>query len=547
MTGNDVVILVGPNNAGKSATLRAIDRKIADMSAPSPVLKELTIETSGSSKDLLDWLNGWAFKTQDSTQWNTIFRAFGTLIQFPMSTVNWDQSKSGIRGLTRCFCHFLTADERLNICKPAPAFYALKEGPSHPIQNIYRDDTLERKLSDAFRAAFGLDLVVHRSAGKEIPIYVGERPVPLAGEDRVSKGYVERLEKLPLLHEQGDGMRSFAGVLLATSVGNENIILLDEPEAFLHPPQARHLGSTLVRNRPIGRQVIIATHSTDVLRGVLDTGSPDVRVVRIRRNGNVNSVCALDNDKIKELWGDPLLRYSNILDGLFHEGVILCESDSDCRFYAAIMDSIVGEKGATAKRPDLMFTHCGGKQRLPMVLRALKEVDVPVRAVADFDILNSEQPLKDVVGALGTDWTALRPDWLIVKQAIDSKKPDLSATAVKAEINAILDRVKGSTLPSSVVTEIQAELKRTSPWAHVKATGKSFVPSGGPYEACDRLLQALRHGGLHVVHVGELEGFYRRDSNHGPRWVDAVLQRPLGTEPELEEARRFVRDLISQF
>jgi predicted ATPase len=98
-------------------------------------------------------------------------------------------------------------------------------------------------------------------------------------------------------------MRSFAGVLLATSVGRESIMLIDEPEAFLHPPQARLLGTTLVQDRNKEQQLFIATHSTDMLRGVLDTESTDVRVVRIRRNGLTNTVRLLSNDRIKELWG----------------------------------------------------------------------------------------------------------------------------------------------------------------------------------------------------------------------------------------------------
>ncbi|MEV0989569.1 hypothetical protein [Streptomyces sp. NPDC049949] len=34
----------------------------------------------------------------------------------------------------------------------------------------------------------------------------------------------------------------------------------------------------------------------------------------------------------------PSLRYSNIISGLFHDGVVLCESEGDCQFYAASFD-----------------------------------------------------------------------------------------------------------------------------------------------------------------------------------------------------------------
>jgi hypothetical protein len=47
--------------------------------------------------------------------------------------------------------------------------------------------------------------------------------------------------------------------------------VIDEPEAFLHPPQARLIGSSLVQDRRDNRQLFIATHSADILSGVLNT------------------------------------------------------------------------------------------------------------------------------------------------------------------------------------------------------------------------------------------------------------------------------------
>ncbi|MCX5649857.1 MAG: AAA family ATPase [Planctomycetota bacterium] len=408
---------------------------------------------------------------------------------------------------------------------------------------MLRDDKQESRLSAQFRKAFGVDLVVHRNAGNQVPLHIGERPTPASGEDRASITYIERLEKLPTLHTQGDGMRSFAGVLLATSVGRESIMLIDEPEAFLHPPQARLLGTTLVQNRNKERQLFIATHSTDVLRGVLDSESPDVKVIRIRRNGNTNSVRLLSNKRIKELWSDPLLRYSSILDGLFHESVVVCEADSDCRFYAAVLDAVMSGEKEDTKRPDLMFTHCGGKARLSVVIRALREVDVPVRAVADFDVLSEEEPLKSIAEALGLAWEEIETDWRTVKSAVDAKRPDLNTDDVKKEICSLLSEIKEPIFPPKAKTAIQAILKRSSPWAHAKQCGKAFVPSGDPSKACERLLDKLRIRGLYVVEVGELEGYARTEGGHGPKWVNAVLKRDLATDSELETARKFVRDL----
>ena len=542
---NDIVVIVGPNNAGKSASLRAIRDKLQNASHASPVVQTVSIVRSGSIAVFSDWLLSWTVRQTESQPDNPVYQALGHAMHRSQAHADWQRDDSVLGGLARWFCHLLTADERLQICNPPGNIALARDNPSHPFHFLLRDDKLEARLSEKFRKAFGVDLVVHRNAGSTVPVHVGTRPTPEAGEDRASIPYIQRLELLPTLHSQGDGMRSFAGVLLATSVGRESVMLIDEPEAFLHPPQARQLGSTLVLEKAQERQLFIATHSTDVVRGILETESTNVRVLRIRRSGSTNSIRVLNSDRIKQLWGDPLLRYSNILDGLFHESVIVCEADADCRFYSAVLDALVSSQPDDRKKPDLMFTHCGGKTRLPVVIRALREVDVPVRAVADFDVLSDEQPLRSIVQALGADWASVEPDWRILKAAIDTKKPDLTTAEVTAEIEAVLTSIDSAAFPAAARATIATILKRTSPWAHAKLAGKAFVPSGEATRACDRLLQALRSAGLYVVEVGELEGYVRSEGGHGPKWVNAVLTRQLATDHELETARRFVRELAS--
>lgn len=538
----EIVLIVGPNNVGKSATLRSIREKVKEPASISAVLSSIKLVKSGTIEEYMTWVESWA-KRMPETPESSVFSAVGHTAYSQQIQYNWSRSDHALGDIARWMCHFLSADERLQICTPPGNISFSREAPHHPIHYLQRDDTLERKLSSTFRAAFGLDLIVHRNAGAEVPLHVGQRPEPGPGEDRVSIGYISRLEELPQLQTQGDGMRSFAGVLLATSIGKESILLIDEPEAFLHPPQARQLGTTLVRDKPNGRQLFIATHSTDIVQGVLNANDSGVKVVRIRRQGNVNHVRLLGNSHIQELWSDPLLRYSNILDGLFHEGVVVCEADSDCRFYAAVLDAVQGTEASKSKRVDVLFTHCGGKARLPTVIRALRGVDVPVCSVADFDVLADGDILKKIVEALGGTWTAIEKDWRILKSAVDSKRPDLNTVEVKSEIDKILNTVTTTLLPENVRAELQAVIRKTSAWSNAKHIGKAFVPSGDPSKACERLLGELRNLGLYVVEVGELEGFARTESGHGPKWVNSVLARNLAEDSELSVARAFVIEL----
>ena len=170
-------------------------------------------------------------------------------------------------------------------------------------------------------------------------------------------------------------MRSFVGVLLNTFILSHSILFIDEPEAFLHPPQARLIGKMIAKDLPSKRQLFIATHSEDLLKGLLDASKDNLKIIRIQRDGAINKVSVLDSIDIKEIWKDPLLRHSNVLDGLFHSKEIICESDTDCRFYSAILSAIHDNTGSIS--PDILFIHCGGKHRMPIVIKSLRKLVVP--------------------------------------------------------------------------------------------------------------------------------------------------------------------------
>jgi hypothetical protein len=243
LASTDIVVVVGPNNAGKSATLRGIRDKLSEPAAVSPVLTAIEIRKSGSVDEFTAWVREWT-KQQPNNPQNPGFSGLGHTVHQNQIQHGWQRQDNAMGELTRWLCHFLSADERLQICNPPRNVSLSQEGPNHPIHYMQRDDALELDLSSKFRKAFGVDLIVHRNAGANVPLHVGPRPIPESGEDRISLSYILKVEELPQLHAQGDGMRSFAGVLLATSVGLESILLIDEPEAFLHPPQARLLGTT---------------------------------------------------------------------------------------------------------------------------------------------------------------------------------------------------------------------------------------------------------------------------------------------------------------
>ena len=526
---NDIIVFTGANNAGKSQILRDIKLLAEKDKASTIIIKDITLKKNIDINEI---------KKECQFRDGSYYYA-NNYIGPEYSLQNFLNSED-LGSLFSRFLNHLTTEERLQTSIPPSSFNQIEEFPYHPIQILYANDDLEHSLSIFFHKAFGVSLIVNRGAGSIIPLHVGDAPVLSDGEDRVSRSYLERLKKLPQLHKQGDGMRSFAGILLNVFTSRHTITLIDEPEAFLHPPQARLLGKMLALNKPNERQLYISTHSEDFLKGLLDANSQNIKIFRINRVKDINKMNLLNNDNIRKIWKDPILRYSNILSGLFHSKIIICESDVDCRFYQAIMSSLYKDVN-----PDVLFTHCGGKKRLKTVISAMKALNVKIVTIADIDVLNEKTVFKDITDVLGINWTAIEKDWRVIYDYVASQRAQLNTEEIKKEIIEILESVNDTNFPKIQGDKIKDALKASTAWSKVKEVGKAFM-KGDSYNSFKKIEELGREYGLFIVPVGELEGFYKPISAHGTKWVNNVLEtlNDLDSNSELAEARAFVKAII---
>ena len=157
--------------------------------------------------------------------------------------------------------------------------------------------------------------------------------------------------------------------------------------------------------------MFLSTHSHEFLKGLISSCPNRVKIIRITRNDNTNNIKLLDNGQLNDIWKDSLLRYSNIIDSVFHESTIVCESDSDCKLYSIILDCIKAEEG---KPNSTLFIHCGGKQRLPMVATALKTLGVNFRIIPDLDILNDSNLIKLLYEICGGQWSTIEKKYYVI-------------------------------------------------------------------------------------------------------------------------------------
>jgi len=420
-----------------------------------------------------------------------------------------------------------------------------REPPRTSIQRLFADRNLEKRIGDYLESAFGTRLTVNRYGANEITLHAGTVATPEAQEPP-SKEYTEEIWSLPQWNEQGDGMKAFLGIVLELMTASYPIVLIDEPEAFLHPPQAKLLGRLLVELSNADTQVVIATHSTDIIDGMTSAmnSANDLSIVRVTRAGTGNHVSQIEPGSVRKIYDDPLVKYYHILDGMFASGTILCEADSDCTYYQAVLDTVDRLKnGATVQSVMPHFTHCSGKNRLPKAVEALRSVSVPVACITDFDMLRDPTDFEALVNACGGDLGKLMPWRNTIASSIDQKTQKRSRISAKAEIDAIFgDPVKQGELTTSEATKISNAIAKSSGWREAKKTGSSGL-SGEAATAFERLDAALRKLGIFLVFVGELERFHKTiPADNKAVWLRNVLDGELYKKSA--EAREFVCDAV---
>lgn len=522
---DEKIIIVGPNNSGKSQTLREILAICQNGEKERPtVLAGIEIKKSGSREDLQRFMEANAIRVDGNFRYKNW--------QLPEHHLGfWDQDYL-IHGLSTGFIKKIAADDRLNICQQQNSV-SPEDQKSKPQHVLYDDQSLMNRISELFRRAFGDDLMFDFRGGNRLPIHIGQTPHMPGSGDRVGDVYVEAVRKNPLLDKQGDGMKSYAGILFEAVVTDRDITLIDEPEAFLHPPQMRRLGETL--SSEVGGQLIVATHSSDIMRGFLEGTRGNVRILRIRREGDTNLVSEASSSVIKDLWEKPELRYSNALEGIFHEQVIICEDDSDCRLINSVADHLSTNSDEQWK--DTAYVPTGGKHGVPKVAEALRKIGVPVKAVFDIDFLSELHLVESTVKAFGGEWNEVEPLWARVDSAVRNGVLANTADQIKEEIFALLRDSEEGKLPKSGIINA---MKQNTPWATVKKFGEVAIPKGDALRDYRSLRTTLEQVGIFIIPAGEIENFCPEVGSHGPKFVTKLLSTIPLDHADLYGLRNFV-------
>lgn len=200
------------------------------------------------------------------------------------------------------------------------------------------------------------------------------------------------------LREWGSGTKSLAVIAMHRAnalMKNRSIVLgIEEPETNLHPQAQKRLIYSLKNDLQSNEtQTIFTTHSTVLIN---ELSHDDILLVRRKNDSTrdfVSTTTQLPSDfwekyNLEEFKHYQYFNYKNS-DFFFSKFVIIGESKNDCQVFMKLISDDIGDRIA-----DISFLNAEGVESIKYPFFLLRELKIPYITIVDrdffFDYLNSK-------------------------------------------------------------------------------------------------------------------------------------------------------------
>ncbi|MDA0574507.1 ATP-dependent nuclease [Burkholderia gladioli] len=225
----------------------------------------------------------------------------------------------------------------------------------------------------------------------------------LDGRDVSSFGHgAQRSIQIALIKCLADVRRAGGG-----NAGRTTLLLIDEPELYLHPQAIEVVRAALSRLSGDGYQVIITTHSANMI-----SRSDAPNTLLIRRSAAEGTKCY---PRIKDVvmeaidgadhQSETLFALSNSSKILFSERVVITEGKTERTILpAAFHDAF----GVTPDEDKIGLVDIGGTPNIPDTMKVLRAMGVPCKAIVDLDFAFRIAPIKGLLDPAHADLAACK-------------------------------------------------------------------------------------------------------------------------------------------
>lgn len=541
-----ITVIVGPNNSGKSLLIGEISHYIG-------------IENGKNEKKIIQYLKFDYDEIKKLVDGFEISEIEGKKYIFVrgqrIDITEFIDKQDRFAGLDLLAANIiknlaisLRAENRAAVVSSESAESFSPNGQRGVLSSIVWDENKRQTLRKIVRDNLGL-ILAFRTNGNYLQITVAkEEPWSEACEIYPGPQAYKFHESTNQLRRYSDGVKFFIAIFCHIIAKKNELILIDEPEAFLAPPLARRLGNLLGKNESFEKgdsskktRLIAATHSADFLMGCLESKA-SINVIRLTYSDQTNQATAdlLSSNMLKGLMKNPIIKHAGFLKALFYPYVIICEADSDRMFYEEINERLINE-GKGIK--DCLFLNSpNGKDKIPLMVEALVKTGIKTATIIDFDVIkgntlsnllsayNVSPATKKIVEQLAKDVKRLFENEEPVELQEDTKQKILNLSSDL--LNYAQAPSKGLELKSSISTQIGS---LHTYFKKKKQENKFDINnlSGKAKEDAKQLLSMLASIGIFVVPYGQLEDW--RFNNEilnvwKENWLNAAFEK-LGDDP----------------
>ena len=556
-----VTVMVGANNTGKTEALRDIFRLITNAEpgqgslqfGTQPhtiVLRDLELAEGLSQAQLLRGLQAVVDDEVEETHIaglgptlrGSFHRTIGADAWHALRRPRLEARalwKTGLSDLLMLRVTYLDAPTRLAAIETSPAI-SPADLPENLLQAL---EQAHPAVHEELRKAVGFIL-----RGQQIQLDETQRvrltlrmasALPARSEDPVEA--VQQMSRIAPLEDQGDGCKNIVAIILGLLLGEGRAVLIDQPEAFLHPIQARMLGEWIGQQaQRLYCQVFVATHSSDFLSGLLATNS-DVNIVRLTRRDEQTRLHPVSSEVARELAQSPLSSIQPVLDCLFHNGVVVAKADADRAIY-----QMVAQRHFEAE--EFIFIQAYGKRNLAYVIKLLRSAKVPACVIADLDILDSKARFNELVEVVTGQpplraWSSARDK---LGHLIEGSLDPAVLRANTEEMEQLLDRLTwGQNEPVDEGDRSARAADAVLKWSRLRHGGLDVVPEDLRPWVKD-IVSELKTEGLFIVPRGELEAWMDVGVNRERKqewFIKAVYALRAGEQPK--ELIQFLGEVIA--
>lgn len=373
--------------------------------------------------------------------------------------------------LTKMFVHHISAANRLQAVADT-SFNKRTQAATHPAHVLFSDPELEKKISSIVESLFGSSLMLNPGLGSALGFHFGEQvDATQFGGDRCQE-YANALEEVPPIQDARDGIKAAVGLILQTIAFSNSVSLVDEPDLYLHPPQAYSLAKLMAENNPNG-QLVLATHSARFVQGLVEAAEDRLTLIRLERSNASSSVHVADTSVFQQIKDDPVLKFTSIVDGLFYKSSVICEDANDCLLYRYAVEKV----GRSGLDDETLWLSASGKYNFAKMIRTSMALSVRPVCVADFDLISQKED---------TYKRALVP----MLEAYGESPSEI----VNLLENEVFPAIKSNSKVS---------------WESLKANGiEDLKPYADIFNAVESVLDKLKVLGVLVVREGELESLH---------------------------------------